>query len=298
MRRVLIAGCGYLGQTTADLFHQAGWTVHGWTHSEQSAAKLSSKPYPIISVDIGDARQVGARPENFDFVIHCASTRGGDVDLYRQVYLDGARNLIDRFVGSTILFTGSTSVYAQRDGSWVTEESETKPIHDRGRILLDTERLVLVAGGIVARLGGIYGPGRSALLNKFLADEAAIDPKNDRFVNQVHRDDVAAALYFLLDRQSTPRGVYNVIDDQPILESECYRWLAKKLDRPAPRIGESTSKRKRGDSNKRVSNAKLRNLGWNPRYPTFAEGMEKSVLSSFTLSSQVNPDRAEVERPG
>jgi hypothetical protein len=39
--------------------------------------------------------------------------------------------------------------------------------------------------------------------------------------------------------------------------------------------------RKRGDSNKRVSNAKLRALGWTPRYPSFAEGMEKSVLSSF-----------------
>jgi hypothetical protein len=39
--------------------------------------------------------------------------------------------------------------------------------------------------------------------------------------------------------------------------------------------------RKRGDSNKRVSNAKLRTLGWAPRYPTFAAAMEKSVLPSF-----------------
>ena len=32
---------------------------------------------------------------------------------------------------------------------------------------------------------------------------------------------------------------------------------------------------KRGESNKRVSNAKLRAIGWTPRYPTFAEAMEK-----------------------
>jgi hypothetical protein len=71
------------------------------------------------------------------------------------------------------------------------------------------------------------------------------------------------------------------VDDQPILQSECYRWLAQRLNRPLPPIGRSMQERKRGDSNKRVSNAKLRALGWTVRYPTFAEGMENSVLSSF-----------------
>ena len=62
-----------------------------------------------------------------------------------------------------LLFTSSTSVYSQRDGSWVTEESETKPARETGRILLETEKLVLERGGMVARLAGIYGPGRSAV---------------------------------------------------------------------------------------------------------------------------------------
>src|SRR2546421_6515953 len=99
MPRILIAGCGYVGQAAADLFHQAGWAVHGWTQSEESAAKLSSKAYPVITVDIGDARQVGARPENFDTVIHCASTRGGDVDLYRRGFFYGGREVFGLFVG-------------------------------------------------------------------------------------------------------------------------------------------------------------------------------------------------------
>jgi nucleoside-diphosphate-sugar epimerase len=118
-------------------------------------------------------------------------------------------------------------------------------------------------------------------LSKFLARSAIIDAENDRFVNQVHRDDIAAALFLLLDRQSTTGEIYNVVDDQPILKSECYRWLAKKLNRPIPPIGRSTSVSKRGASNKRVSNAKLRRIGWAPRYPTFAEAMERSILPSF-----------------
>ena len=284
MPRILIAGCGYVGQAAADLYHAAGWAVEGWTRSAESVATLSSKPYPICEVDISRRAKVAERRKTFDAVIHCASSSGGDAEMYRQVYLDGARNLLETFPGSKLLFTSSTSVYAQRDGSWVTEESETKPTRETSQILLETERSVLANGGIVARLAGIYGPGRSALLTKFVEGTAIIDAENDRFVNQVHRDDIAAAFFLLLSRKAEGAQIYNVVDDQPILQSECYRWLAQRLNRPLPSIGRSTQERKRGDSNKRVSNANLRALAWTPRYPKFADGMEESVLPSFALS--------------
>ena len=287
MPRILIAGCGYIGQAAADLFHAAGWVVEGWTRSTESAASLSAKPYPVREVDVSQADQVaeyGPAAAGFDEVVHCASSSGGDAEMYRKVYLDGARNLRETFPGSKLLFTSSTSVYAQRDGSWVTEESDAKPMRETSRVLLETERLVLADSGVVARLAGIYGPGRSALLNKFLKGTAIIDPETDRFVNQVHRDDIAAALFLLLSREAEIAQIYNVVDDQPILQSECYRWLAQRLNRPLPPIGRSMQERKRGDSNKRVSNAKLRVLGWTAQYPTFAEAMEKSILPSFALS--------------
>jgi nucleoside-diphosphate-sugar epimerase len=290
--RILIAGCGYVGQATADLFHAAGWAVEGWTSSEESAAKLSNKPYPVCQVDISQRAELAARPGTFDAVIHCASSRGGGVESYRQIYFNGAHNLLDRFVEAKMLLTSSTSVYAQRDGSWVTEESETKPARETGRILLETEKLVLERGGIVGRLAGIYGPGRSALLSKFLARTAMIDPENDRFVNQVHRDDIASGLFLLLSREWNETQIYNVVDDEPILQSDCYRWLAKRLNRPLPPIRELTEQRKRGDTNKRVSNAKLRSLGWTLQYPTFVDAMEKSILpgmSEFDVS--LSPER-------
>jgi len=281
MPRILIAGCGYVGQATADLFHAAGWDVEGWTASEESAAALSDKPYRSCRVDISNCHQVAERPGTFDAVIHCASSRGGGVESYRQIYLNGARNLLDRFAETKLFFTSSTSVYAQCDGSWVTEESETQPVRDTGLVLLETEKLVLERRGTVARLAGIYGPGRSALLSKFLAGTAIIDPESDRFVNQVHRHDIASAIFFLLTRETQETQIYNVVDDQPMLQTECYRWLAQRLDRPLPPIGKSTGQRKRGSSNKRVSNAKLRSLGWTPRYPTFVDAMETSILPSF-----------------
>jgi nucleoside-diphosphate-sugar epimerase len=279
--RILIAGCGYIGQAAADLFYAAGWAVEGWTHSGESAAKLCGKPYHVCAVNIAERAQVSARCESFDAVVQCASTAGGDANNYRQTYLNGARNLLERFAESKMLFTSSTSVYAQRDGSWVTEESDTEPVRETSRVLLQTENLVLAGGGIVARVAGIYGPGRSALLSRFLAGAATIDPENDRFVNQVHRDDIAAALFLLLNRPSLASEIYNVVDDQPILQSECYHWLAEKLDRPLLPVRKREGQLKRGNSNKRVSNRKLRRLGWSPRYPAFYEAMERSILASF-----------------
>jgi nucleoside-diphosphate-sugar epimerase len=283
MPRVLIAGCGYLGQAVAELFVADNWEVEGWTMSSDSAHKLSTKPCPVRAVDISQADQVRAPEGDFDAVIHCASTRGGDTDSYRRIYLDGARNLLERFGNARILFTSSTSVYAQESGECVTEESPAEPKHENGRILREAEGLVLGNRGIVVRLGGIYGPGRSALLKKFLSGDAILDSGNDRFVNQIHRDDAAAAIQLLIKRREPGGMIYNVVDDHPILQSECYRWLATTLNRPLPAAGRSTSKRRRGDSNKRVSNAKLRAIGWMPRYPDFAEGMGRSVLPSFNL---------------
>jgi nucleoside-diphosphate-sugar epimerase len=282
MRRILIAGCGYVGEATADLFHSAGWNVEGWVHSKQSAARLSIKRYPMRVIDISQGGEVAERAGAFDAVIHCASSRGGDAEAYRQIYLNGALNLLKVFTDTKILFTSSTSVYAQRDGSWVTEESQTKPLRETSRILLEGEKLILEKGGIVVRLGGIYGPRRSALLSKFLNGTATIDPNNDRVVNQVHRDDIASALFLLLNREPQwAAQSYNIVDDEPILQSECYHWLAQRLNRPLPPIRKSEQPRKRGDTNKRVSNAKLRRLGWTPHYPTFADAMEKSILPSF-----------------
>src|ERR1044071_627836 len=180
MPRILIAGCGYVGEATADLFHSAGWQVEGWVHSNESAARLSLKPYSIQVIDVSRHADVGKYVGAFDAVIHCVSSRGGDVEAYRQIYLEGARHLLETFPKAKVLFTSSTSVYAQGDGSWVTEESETKPLRATSRILLEVENLILGKGGTVARLAGIYGPGRSALLTKFINGTATIAPHSDR----------------------------------------------------------------------------------------------------------------------
>ncbi len=280
MPRVVIAGCGYVGSAAADLFHASGWTVEGWTASAESAAQLAAKPYLVRAVDFTSAPPSGEPAA--DAVVHCASTKGGDAEAYRRVYLHGAQNLAATFPEARLLFTSSTSVYAQRDGGWVDEQSSAEPSHASGRVLRETEDFIVSHGGLVARLAGIYGPGRSALLRKFLAGTATIDPE-DRYVNQAHRDDIAAAIVSLL--RSGQRGqIYNVADGHPLLLRECYSWLAARLERPLPPIAPPVTERKRGRSNKRVRSEKLRLLGWAPQYPDFAAAMDGSILPNLAAN--------------
>ena len=285
MARVLMVGCGFVGEATADLFHAQGWEVVGWTHSAESAARLNTeKPYPVSAHDITDAGHVVTSARELqagsplDVVIDCVSSgRGGGVEQYRRVYLDGARHLSASVAASRFLYTGSTSVYAQVDGGWVDEESPALPDRETGRILRETETVVLASrGGIVARLAGIYGPGRSVLLKKFLAGEAVIEGDGTRWLNQIHRDDAAAAL-FRLAQLDAPPGIYNVADGTPLMQAELYRGLVARFTREMPPGGPEDRNRKRGWTNKRVSNAKAKALGWQPRYPSFLNWAAEQV---------------------
>src|SRR5438045_5698867 len=98
MPRILIAGCGYVGEATADLFHSAGWEVEGWVHSQESAARLSAKPYQVGLVDISQRDEIDEQKEALDAVIHCESFSGGDGVAYCVIYFDGKVLLVNNIL--------------------------------------------------------------------------------------------------------------------------------------------------------------------------------------------------------
>ncbi len=267
MRTLLLCGHGYLGQAISRDFQAAGWNVLALSLSggEGSLACDVSSEAAVQSLDLAP-----------DFIVHCASSGRGGEESYRAVYLDGCRHLLARFPGVPLLFTSSTSVYAQTDGSVVTEESPARPDRETGKILLETEELVLAAGGTVARLAGIYGPGRSVILKKFLAGETVIEGDGQRYLNQIHRDDAAAAILHL---SKAATGIYNVADSTALTQLECHEQLSRLFQRPMPPSGPRDLNRKRGWTHKQVSNRKLRQGGWQPRYPSYLDAVESIALT-------------------
>jgi len=268
--KVVVAGCGFVGGVLAEILAKHEHEVIGLT--------LSGSADTIVC-DISSQESVAALAAEIgrvDAVVHCASSgRGGDrTERYRKVYLNGCENFLEHFPKTRLIFTSSTSVYPQTDGSTVTEESPAQPSNETSTILREAEELALGSSeGTVARLAGIYGPGRSFLLKRFLEGEAKID---GRWINQIHYRDAASALAFLLE-QPTACGIYNVADDTPLWRLNGYEGLSKRFDRPMPPEGTPDPNRKRGWSNKRVSNHKLRKLGWRPKYPSYFDALDKDV---------------------
>jgi nucleoside-diphosphate-sugar epimerase len=255
--KLLLIGNGYLGQAVTREFRENGWEV---TPVSLSGGEGS------IACDVGDPEAVAKLPPT-DFIVHCAASGRGGAVAYQHVYVDGCRNLAEKFPGTPLLFTSSTSVYAQTDGSIVTEDSPAIPDRETGKLLLEAERITLAAGGIVARLSGIYGPGRSVILKKFLSGEAVIEEDGRRFLNQIHRDDAARAILHLAIKRAN--GIFNVSDSKPLSQLGCYEKLAEIFSRPLPPSGPRDLNRKRGWTHKRVSNGKLMATGWQPKFPSF-----------------------------
>ena len=264
MKKVLVVGAGYLGEEILRVFLANGWEAIG--------ASLSGGE-GLLACDVSDPDSVRKLPEA-DVVVHCAASGRGGEEAYRRVYLDGCRNLATRFPDARLFFTSSSSVYAQMNGETVTEESETAPDRETGRLLLEAENTVREAGGVVARLAGIYGPGRSVLLRKFLSGEAVIEEDGRRFINQIHRDDAARAVFHLITLENFPAGeVFNISDSVTLTQREVYQGLAEIFQKPLPPSGPRDLNRKRGWTHKKVCNSKLRATGWEPGYPCFLDAV-------------------------
>jgi nucleoside-diphosphate-sugar epimerase len=271
--RVVIAGCGFLGEAAAFLFSESGSRVLGLCATETTETRLASRPFEVRAADItGSLAGIPPEWKHPDLLIHCASSGHGGADEYRAIYRDGLSNLLEFFAPRRVIFTSSTSVYAQEAGEWVDERSPTEPARETGRILLEAEAMALAAGGVVARLAGLYGPGRSLYLRKFLEGSAVLEEDGARWTNQIHRDDVARAL-ITLAASAVPPGLFNVCDDSPATQRDLYGWIAGFLDRPLPPEGPRDPDRKRGWTSKRVSNAKMRSIGWSPRFASYADAL-------------------------
>ena len=201
----------------------------------------------------------------YDLIIHCAATRGGGVDGYRAVYLEGCRNLLARFSNTPIIFTSSTSVYGQRDHSEVSETSPANPLSETSGILLEAEQLVLAVGGVAIRLSALCGPGRCYTLKSILNGTARIDASGERILNFVDRQDVATACALIYQNWQQAKGECFNVSAVSLTQIDCYSVLAAHYGMPLPPMAQpGQGTRRRGDSSKIVRSDKIKNLGWQP----------------------------------
>ena len=268
MARLLIAGYGFLGEALKEHFATAGWEVDSLSRSGAEGS---------IACDLSSPDAVTRLEGEYDLIIHCAATRGGGVDAYRAVYLNGCRNLQNRFPETPLIFISSTSVYGQVDHEDVTEESPAQPSAETSRVLREVEDLVLADGGVVLRLSALCGPGRCYTLKSFLNGSARIDGEGVRILNFVHRDDAASACVLIAGHWREAQGQIFNVSAASLSQRQCYQSLADHYGRALPPVAESGQRSKRrGATSKSVVSDKIRTMGWVPSCPDFLSIAKKS----------------------
>ncbi|RKR12687.1 SDR family oxidoreductase [Arthrobacter oryzae] len=294
---VLLAGCGDLGTEAGLRFAAAGHRVVGWRRSPEKlpaaiegvAADLSSGELPPV-------------PADTTAVVVAIAADSPTEEAYRAAYVDGLAHVLDAVLASRagvrrVLFVSSTAVYGDAGGGWIDERTTPEPGGFSGRIIREAEELLysrLRGTGItpvVLRLGGIYGPGRTRLIDQVRGGSAVI-PAASRFTNRIHRDDAAAAIVHLCTMDTVPGPVYLGVDNEPAELGNVLGFLAAELGLPAPASesdavaaaptsnggagagasGAAGSGEPSRGGNKRVSNALLRSTGFEFHYPSFREG--------------------------
>lgn len=268
---VLVAGCGYVGAAFAERLREAGRRVYGLTRS--------GRPMPEgvlpVRADLGSVPGLRAAiPSDVTSVVFTAAADGRSEESYRAVYVDGLTNLLDVASGRPIaraLFTSSTAVYGQDDGSWVDEASPAEPARATGAILLEAERALASAPMATTslRLSGIYGPGRTWLVRRVAARDAHVATPGAPpiYGNRIHRDDCAGALAHLLALDALA-PVYVGVDEDPAPLSDVHAFVAARL---GVTLTEGPVGEARG-GNKRCRATALHAAGWRPTVPSYRDG--------------------------
>lgn len=257
-RSLLIAGAGDTGSRLAALAAANGF----------DALALRRRDVPMgpgiraLRADLRSGEGFAAIPKRLDSLVFCAAPDERTEAAYRALYRDGLRRLLDRGEIGRVLFVSSTAVYAEDAGGPVDEDTPADATAFNGRVLLEAERELDAHPDAAAfRASGIYGPGRERMWNRARRDE----PGEPRWTNRIHVEDVAGALLHLLQPPRIAR-VYCGNDDAPTLEHAVVDGLRARLGLPALGVADGPT------TGKRVSNARLRGSGWQPRYPTWREG--------------------------
>jgi len=287
--KCLIVGCGYVGLPLGAELVRLGHEVAGLRRQASAENELKAAGIRPLVGDVTRPESLARLPHAFDWVVNCVASGGGTAEEYRRIYLQGTRHLMEWLSATPpqkFVYTGRTSVYGQTDGSPVKETSPTEPVVETAKVLRETEKLLLTAAGerkfpaVILRVAGIYGPDRGHAFKQFLKNEARIEGDGSRFLNMIHRDDLIGCLIAVL-KSGRPGEIYNTVDDEPVTQANFFQWLAEELGRePPPMVPENPeADRKRGVTNKRVSNRKLNmELGHQFKYPNFRIGYSAEIL--------------------
>ena len=318
--RVFVAGAsGAIGTRLVPQLVERGHEVIGTSRSAEKAEHLRALGAEPVAFDLLDRAAVRrtvleAAP---DAIVHQA-TALADLTFSRNFDRTFAKTNRLRTEGTDALLAAArearvgrfvaqsfASFRTAREGGLVkTEDDALDPApvastRESSAAMRHLEVAVTDAGGIALRYGIFYGAANDGLIEPVRKRQYPIIGDGGGVASWIHLDDAAAATVLALEHDGP--GIFNVVDDEPAPVREWLPVLAEALGAKPPRrfprwlarlvAGEAAVVM--GTEARGASNAKAkRELGWQPRHPTWREGF-KATYASTAPARRGTPDRAE-----
>ena len=271
-----VVGCGYVGAAVATHLRGKGFELTG---TVTNPARLSELCELVDHPRIYRAGEPGADPSFLDgldglLIAMAPSGSSFDESQYRSVFGVGVADLVQALQSRRrqqplhVIYLSSAGVYGDQAGALCHEQTSPDQTTPANALLLEAEGRVLGLNSspqlqaCVLRLGGIYGPGKD-IAAYIRSASGEVVPKNGSHINAwVHRDDIVRGVDFAFNQRL--EGVYNLVDDLQLSRRELSNALCDE-EGLAPVIWENHDRPGARVFNARVSNNRLRQLGFTPR---------------------------------
>jgi nucleoside-diphosphate-sugar epimerase len=277
---VLIVGCGDLGLEVARLLLKINLNVLGLRRQA-----INKENFPIIAGDV-------TQPETLKLLAHrqakclvyCVAASEQSDKNYQQIYVQGLKNILAALADNKklqhVFFVSSTRMYGQVADALLDENDIAQPADFGGVRLLEAEQHLYQAAldskqwtSTALRLTGIYGPGRTRMLN--IAQDSNKWPLENTWTNRIHRDDAAAFIVFLITQvlaKKTVEDCYIVTDSCPVSMFEVLTWIAQQL-------GFTVKEMQAARAGKRMSNQRMLATGFELQYPDYKKGYQTLIAN-------------------
>jgi len=276
-----IIGCGYVGSAVAIHLRRQGHEVVGTTTSPARLAELCDLvDHPRI-YNAADSMADASFLDDLDGVLiaMAPTTATFEEDQYEMVYgkavpaLVGALRQRQGRKPLHVTYLSSAGVYGDQSGAICNELTPPDCSNNANALLASAESAVLSLNdastqSCVLRLGGIYGPGKD--IPSYIRSAAGQSVrKNGNHINAwVHLQDIIRGIDFAFGRQL--QGIYNLVDDLQFTRRQLSNALCDDDGLP-PVIWDNHDRPGARIFNARVSNARLREIGFEPSISSMLE---------------------------
>ncbi|MDQ3715799.1 MAG: NAD(P)-dependent oxidoreductase [Actinomycetota bacterium] len=317
MRVLVTGGTGVIGRQLTPLLASVGHEVIALTRSGASAPLVQALGGRAVIGDLLDRVQVAralrtAQPEA---IVHMAtaipavinprrlSAQFATTNLLRS---DGTRYLLEaatdlgvqRFIAQGLAYAydpAGDGPAAEREHFWRDPPKQFAPVLTA---LRELEQRTVDAGGVVLRLGHLYGPGSiysagGSFAEQVRAGKVPLIGGGTAVFSFTHAHDAATAVVAALDRNIA--GPLNVVDDEPAPMSVWLPQYSKALAARPPKTAPAAVARLavggwgvafmtqlRGADNALAKAV----LDWKPRFASWRTGLAEELAQSATTEQR------------